>query len=136
AGAAAAASGGAGAGEASGSDPFVQVPALEALGARRARLALVVHAVDAGGAAVLRARLPGGRGLLAPDARVGGGGGFLPPPPGRPLAPLLGLAALASGCAAWCPTVEAVAEHLRASGYELTETLVLPEPDVALLART
>ena len=48
---------------------------------------------------------------------------------------VLGLVALASGRAAWCPTVEAVAEHLRASGYELTTTLVLPEPDVALLAQ-
>jgi hypothetical protein len=111
------------------------VPALEALGARRARLALVVHAVDAGGAAVLRARLTAVRDYLAPDARVVVVGGFLPAAPGRPLAPLLGLAALASGRAAWCPLAAAVAEHLWASGYELTETLVLPEPDVALLAR-
>jgi hypothetical protein len=134
AGAGAAASGGAGAGAAPVSDRFVEVPALEALGTRPARLALVVHAVDAGGAVALRAGLTAVRDYLAPDAWVVVVGDFLPPTPERPLAPLLGLVALASGRAAWCPTIEIVAEHLRASGYELTETLVLPEPAVALLA--
>ena len=114
---------------------LVVLPTLEGLEARRAHVAVVVQAADGGGAAALRKRLTDLRPYLAPGAWVAVVGPFLAAGPVRPLAPLLALLALAAGRSAWCPPVEVVAEHLRASGYAPTRTLVLPEPDVALLAR-
>jgi hypothetical protein len=116
-------------------DRLVVLPAIEGLGAQRAHTAVVVQAADGGGAAALRGQLADLRPYLAPGARVAVVGPFLAAGPARPLAPLLALLALAAGRSAWCPPVELVAEQLRASGYMPTRTFVLPEPDVALVAR-
>ncbi len=110
------------------------LPDLAALAAQRAAVAVVAQAVDAGGAAALRGRLGALRPYLAPGARLAVVGPFLAPAQPRPLAPLLALLALAAGRSAWCLTLDVVAAQLQASGYAPVGTLVLPEPDVALLA--
>jgi hypothetical protein len=99
-----------------------------------AQLGVVAQLHPAEGRAALWERIENARAYLAADGPLAVVGPFLTlDAGGRTMAPLLALAALAAGGSVWCPTVDAVAEGLRARGYARVETIVLPEPDAAAI---
>lgn len=109
------------------------LPALEALGAERAALAVLAQTARTLPLGALRAQLGGLAGYLAEGATVAIVGPFRGGA-GRPLAPLLALLELAAGGPGWCPPVEQAADAVRAAGFVVMQTLLLPEPDVAVVA--
>jgi hypothetical protein len=85
--------------------------------------------------AALRAELEPLAGWLRGGAAIAVVGPFRLAGEARPLAPLLALLELAAGGPGWCPTVSQVADAVGASGLSVSDTLVLPEPDIAVIAR-
>jgi len=100
----------------------------------RAQLAIVAQLHPAEGRAALWGHLQRARTYLSDGAALAVVGPFLTQDAGRrPTAPLLALAALAADRAAWCPTLDAVAERVQAAGFARVEIVLLPEPDAAAI---
>jgi hypothetical protein len=106
---------------------------LDALGGERATLGVLAQPARTLPLGALRARLGHLASYLAEDATVAVVGPFRGGA-GRPLAPLLALLELAAGGAGWCLSSGQATDAVRAAGFSVTQTLLLPEPDVAIVA--
>jgi hypothetical protein len=107
---------------------------VERYGGEPAALAIVAQTTQTVSPGTLGARLRELASSLADRAHLAVVGRFRGGV-GRPLAPLLALLELAAGGPGWCPTMEQVADAVQAAGFEGAQTLLLPEPDAAILAR-